>query len=78
MTNPAQHDSLDQPRLDDLISLQEASQLSGLTQQHLALLIRRGELWGKRIGHSWVTTYQAINQYQALEHKPGPKRKKQN
>ncbi len=78
MINPAQNDPLDQPRLDDLISLQEATQLSGLTQQHLALLIRRGELWGKRIGRNWVTTRQAINQYQALEHKPGPKRKKQN
>jgi hypothetical protein len=66
------------PKLDDLISLQEASQLCGLTQQHLGHLIRRGELWGKRIGRNWITTRQAINQYQALKHKPGPKRKKQN
>ncbi len=47
MINPAQNDPLDQPRLDDLISLQEATQLSGLTQQHLALLIRR-ENYGEK------------------------------
>ena len=78
MSNPLQNDTPDQPRLDDLISLPEASQLCGLTQQHLALLIRKGELWGKKLGHNWITTRQAIDQYKALEHKPGPKRKKQN
>jgi hypothetical protein len=65
-----------QPSLDELISLQEASQLCGLSQPHLALLIRQGKLWGKKIGRNWVTTQQAIIRYQALDHKPGPKTKK--
>lgn len=65
-----------QPRLDDLISLREASDLSGLSQPHLALLIRRGELRGKKIGRNWVTTAQAVNEYLAKEKKPGPKAKK--
>ena len=76
MANSSQEDTSDQPRLDELISLQEASAICGLTQPHLALLIRRGMLWGKKIGRDWVTTRQAINQYQALDHKPGPKTKK--
>jgi hypothetical protein len=76
MSNPSQKDTSDQPRLDELISLQEASVLCGLTQPHLALLIRREKLWGKKIGRNWVTTRQAIFQYQALDHKPGPKTKK--
>jgi len=76
MSNPSQKDPSDQPRLDDLISLQEASFMCGLTQPHLALLIRRGILWGKKIGRNWLTTRQAISQYQAIEHKPGPKTKK--
>ncbi len=76
MTNPLQNESSNQFRLDDLISLQEASQLCGLTQPHLALLIRKGELWGKKIGRNWVTTRQAISHYMAIEHKPGPKSSK--
>jgi hypothetical protein len=76
MSNPVQNDPSNQPRLDDLISLPDASQLCGLSQQHLALLIRRGELWGKKMGRDWITTRQAIEQYQVIEHKPGPKRKK--
>jgi predicted DNA-binding transcriptional regulator AlpA len=39
-----------QPRMDELISLREAAELSGLTQPHLALMIQKGELWGKRWG----------------------------
>jgi hypothetical protein len=36
--------------LEDLISLHEAAQISGLSHGHLALLIRRGQLWGKNWG----------------------------
>ena len=67
---------IDQKALDELISLQEAAKICGLTQPHLALLIRIGKLWGKKIGRDWVTSKQAINQYQSLDHKPGPKTKK--
>jgi hypothetical protein len=63
------------PKLDDLISLSEASKISGLTQPHLALLIRQRKLWGKKIGRNWVTTEQAVNEYLKLERKPGPRPK---
>ena len=62
-----------QPRLDELISLQEAAVLSGLSQPHLSLLIRQRKLWGKKIGRNWVTTEQAVREYLARDRKPGPK-----
>ena len=66
----------EQPRFDELISLREASELSGLTHPHLALLIREGKLWGNKIGRNWVTTDKAIKEYLALDRKRGPKSKK--
>ena len=53
------------PKIDDLISLQKAAKLSGLTSGHLRLLIRQGDLWGTKIGRNWVTTEQAVREYQS-------------
>ena len=64
------------PTWNELISLADASALSGLSHGHLALLIRRGDLWGKKIGRDWVTTKQAVQDYLASSPKPGPKPKK--
>jgi len=64
------------PTLTELISLADASALSGLSHGHLALLIRRGDLWGRKIGRDWVTTKQAVLDYLASNPKPGPKPKK--
>lgn len=64
------------PTLSELISLAEAATLSGLSHGHLALLIRRGALWGKKIGRDWVTTKQAVLDYLASNPKPGPKPQK--
>ena len=66
----------DQLKLDDLISLSEASEMSGLTQPHLALLVRQGKLWGRKIARNWVTSKSALNEYVAQERKPGPKPQK--
>jgi len=66
----------DQPKLDELISLSEGSEFSGLTQPHLALLIRQGKLWGRKIARNWLTTRRAIEKYLSQERKPGPKSKK--
>ena len=67
-------DSDYQPRLDELISLQKAVKLSGLTRQHLALLIRQGELWGNKLGgRYWYTTEEAVREYLARDRRPGPK-----
>lgn len=64
-----------QPLLDDLISLREAAAMSGLTQPHLALLIRRNELWGTKLGgRNWFTSKSALEKYLALDRRPGPKK----
>ena len=78
MNDSKKRTSSNSPKLDELISLEEAAGLSRLTHAHLALLIRRGELWGKKIGRNWVTTEQAIQEYLARERRPGPKPKKQS
>lgn len=53
------------PTLTDLISLEKASKLSGLTPGHIRLRIREGEIWGIKIGRNWVTTLAAVKEYQA-------------
>lgn len=66
-------DQDDQPNLEDLISLTEAAQLTGISASHLRLLVRNGEIWGKKVGRNWLTTEQAVQEYLAQSRKPGPK-----
>lgn len=66
-----------QPKLDELISLHMAAEISGLTQEHIALLIRQGKLWGSKMGSPiWFTTEKAVREYLARDRKPGPKPRK--
>ena len=69
--------SVDKPGLDELISLSEAAELSGLSPDHVRRLVRQGDLWGVKIGRNWVTTARAVTEYLARERKPGPKPKNQ-
>ena len=62
-----------QPSLDELISLRQAAKLSGLSPNHLRLLVSKGEIWGRKIDHYWVTTEKAVREYQARDIRPGPK-----
>ena len=62
-----------QPSLGELISLDQAADISGLSPDHLRRLVREGDLWGTKIGRNWVTTVKAVKEYIAREHKPGPK-----
>jgi hypothetical protein len=65
-----------QPRLDELIPLRKAAEISGLTQEHLTYLIRQGKLWGDKMGSPiWFTTDKAVREYLARDRKPGPKPK---
>ena len=64
-----------EPKLTELISLADAAALSNLSQGHLALLVRRGALWGKKIGRNWITTEKAVLDYLDSNPKPGPKTK---
>ena len=64
------------PSLGELIPLSKAAELSGLSQSHLTLLIRRGDAWGTKVGgRNWFTTEKAIRDYLATNPKPGPKPK---
>jgi len=64
------------PNLGDLITLLEVAKISGLSQGHLSLLIRNGDLWGTKIGgRNWFTTKKAIIEYITRNPKPGPKPK---
>jgi len=63
----------DQPGLDELITLSEAADVSGLSPNHLRLLVGKGVIWGKKLGRNWFTTAQAVTDYLSLDRKPGPK-----
>lgn len=67
-----------QPGLDELISLSEAAEISGLSPSQIRLLVSRGVIWGKKLGRNWFTTAQAVKNYLKLDRKPGPKPSKQN
>ena len=47
----------------ELISLKEASKISGYHPDYLSYLIRKGKIEGKRIGRDWFTTEKAIRTY---------------
>ena len=64
--------SVSQPGLDELISLSQAAELSGLSPAPSPLAIQ-GEIWSRKLGRNWFTTAQAVLDYLAQEHKPGPK-----
>jgi hypothetical protein len=63
------------PSLEQLLTLQQASRLSGLSPSQLRLLVGRGDLWGIKLGRNWFTTADAVSVYLAKGVKPGPKPK---
>ena len=63
------------PSLEDLITLKQASVLSGLSESHLRLLVRTKKIWGQKVGHNWLTTANMINEYVGQGIKPGRKPK---
>ena len=65
----------EKPPSDDLITLREAAELSGLSHDHLRRLAGRGDLKAKKIGRDWVTTERAVREYLARDRRPGPKTK---
>lgn len=76
MSDCANQSDREHLRVDELISLREAAELSGLSASHLRLLVSGGDIWGRKIGRNWVTTAQAVQEYVAQDHRPGPKPKK--
>ncbi len=68
--------NLTQPSLDELISLADAVELSGLSPAFLRRLVTQRVIWGKKLGRNWFTTAQAVREYLARDRRRGPKPKK--
>lgn len=49
--------------LKNIISLSQASQISGYTQDYLGYLIRQGEIKGTKKGRVWFTTEEEVKNY---------------
>ncbi len=62
-----------QPSLDELISLADAAELSGLSPVFLRRLVAQRVIWGKKLGRNWFTTAQAVREYLARDRRRGPK-----
>jgi excisionase family DNA binding protein len=60
-----------------LISVTEASKISGLTTGFLRRLLIRGDIEGVKIGRNWLTTKKAIEGYLKQDRRRGPKPKGQ-
>ena len=52
---------------DDLLSLREVAEISGLSTSHLRLLARTGRLRARKMGRDWFTTEAAVDAYLADE-----------
>jgi len=61
-------DTTDKTRL---ISLTEAAELYGFNAKYLGNLAKKGRLQAQKIGNSWVTTPQYIEEYIASRQKRG-------
>ncbi|MCB8986082.1 MAG: helix-turn-helix domain-containing protein [Ardenticatenaceae bacterium] len=54
-----------------LISLSEAAELYGFDAVYLRNIARKGRLKAEKVGNSWVTTPQAVEEYIASRQKRG-------
>jgi hypothetical protein len=64
----AQHQHSQNPQPDpltigELISLAEAAEKSGLSQDSLKKFAQKGRLKAKKIGRNWVTTLASVEEY---------------
>ena len=55
----------------NLISLREASDISGLSSDYVRRLVERGINDAKKIGRNWITTKEAISDYAEKRKDPG-------
>jgi len=50
-------------KLKSIISLAQASKLSGYNQDYLGSLVRKGEIKAQKVGRSWFTTEEEIKNF---------------
>jgi hypothetical protein len=71
------HDAQEVTRQE--LSTKEASRISGLSRNHITLLLRQGKLEGRNFAHRLWTVYaDSLERYMATSHKPGPKGPRKN
>lgn len=56
-----------------LISTTEAHQRSGLSRDHIGLMIRRGQIEATKVGSYWFLYADSFEQFLAQPRKRGPK-----
>jgi hypothetical protein len=49
--------------LDDVIDAAQAATMLGVRRHHVVKLLQRGQLSGKRLTATWVTTRQAVEEF---------------
>lgn len=60
----------------EMITVSEASDVSGYTPQHIRLLIRQGLISARRAGGIWLIEASSLHNYIDSNPKPGPKSEK--
>jgi len=58
-----------------LLSTTEAHQLSGLSRDHIGLMIRQGQIEAMKVGNYWLIFEDSFQRYLASPRKTGPKPK---
>jgi hypothetical protein len=58
---------------NEMITVSEASEVSGYTPQHIRLLIRQGFIAARRAGGIWLVDVSSLYNYIDSNPKPGPK-----
>jgi excisionase family DNA binding protein len=64
---------MDHDQFKGLISVNQASKMSGLSPRHIRLLLSQGKIIGFKMGRDWFTTEEAVKNYLSQNPKPGPK-----
>ena len=70
MTDPGGSDQL---VLDGWITPQEASEMLGVTSQHVRYLAREGLIEARKFGYAWMVKQSSVEEYAATDRRPGPK-----
>lgn len=63
--------NVDHKVLDDIVDATQASVILGVTRQHVVHLLNSGQLPGRRLTSTWITTQQAVKQYASSRRGPG-------
>jgi excisionase family DNA binding protein len=52
--------------LDEILTLVEAAELSGISAHTFAQQAEKGKLRARKVGHTWITTRSGLNAYLRL------------